>query len=69
MTARSRQHLDELGIAYDYVDIEADPSAAQWVKDQNGGREKKPTIDIAGRVLSEPTNEELDEALAAMRSL
>jgi glutaredoxin len=64
LTARSREHLDDLGIDYDYIDVEEDPTAAQWVKDQNGGREKKPTIDLNGHILSEPTNDELDEALA-----
>jgi hypothetical protein len=34
------------------------------VKAQNGGKEKKPTIDIEGRILAEPTNKELDAALA-----
>jgi len=64
MTARALQHLDDRGIEYDYIDIEKDPAAAQWVRDQNGGQEKKPTIDLNGRILTEPTNAELDEALA-----
>jgi glutaredoxin len=64
MTTRTRAHLDQQGIAYQYVDIDRDRSAAAWVAAQNGGREKKPTLDIAGFVLAEPTNDELDKALA-----
>ena len=64
LTARALQHLRELGVEYEYIDIEADAGASKWVKSQNGGKEKKPTVDIAGRILSEPSNEDLDRALA-----
>jgi mycoredoxin len=63
MTRRTREHLRRRGVDYRYINIEKDPEAAEWVRQQNGGAEKKPTVDIAGRILSEPTNEELDEAL------
>jgi len=62
-TTTTREHLDELGVDYDYIDVEADRAAAKWVKDQNGGKEKKPTLDINGNVLSTPSEEELDAAL------
>jgi mycoredoxin len=57
-------HLRSLGVPFEYVNIEENPRAAEWVKAQNGGKEKKPTIDIEGRILAEPTNEELDASLA-----
>jgi glutaredoxin len=63
LTKRTRAHLDQQGIGYEYVDIDRDRSAAQWVAAQNGGKEKKPTLDISGYVLSEPTNAELDKVL------
>jgi mycoredoxin len=63
ITARTREHLDELGVEYDYIDVESDPAAARWVKRHNGGKEEKPTVDINGRILTEPTNAELDSAL------
>lgn len=65
MTKRTLSHLDEVGVPYQYIDIDRDRNAAEWVKEQNGGKEKKPTLDIAGQVLSEPSNGELDEALQA----
>ena len=63
MTRRSLDHLRLLGVPFDYIDIEEDPAASEWVKGQNDGKELKPTIDIDGRVLAEPSNEELDAAL------
>jgi glutaredoxin len=62
-TKRSLRHLEQSGVDYDYIDIEQDEEAARWVREQNDGKERKPTIDINGRVLSTPSNEELDAAL------
>jgi hypothetical protein len=33
------------------------------VRQHNDGKERKPTLDIAGQVLSVPTNRELESAL------
>jgi glutaredoxin len=63
VTTDTPEHLDELGVPNEYIYIERDPAAAKWVKDHNNGKEIKPTLDIQGRVLSEPSDEELDEAL------
>jgi glutaredoxin len=63
LTKNSRAHLDELGLPYRYINIERDREAAKWVASQNGGKEKKPTLDVDGQVLSEPSDDELDEVL------
>jgi glutaredoxin len=63
MTRRTLSHLDSLGVEYDYINVEGDRRASEWVKKQNDGREKKPTLDIAGQVLSTPSNQDLEEAL------
>jgi glutaredoxin len=60
---RTLEHLDSLGVAYDYIDIEQDEQAARWVRDQNDGLERKPTIKLGEQVLSTPSNEELEAAL------
>ncbi len=65
MTRNTLAHLKERGIDYQYINIDTDSEAAKWVADQNGGREKKPTLDIDGEILSEPTDHELDRTLAA----
>lgn len=62
-TRHTREYLDRLGVQYQYIDIERDESAAAWVRDHNDGKERKPTVDIAGQVLTEPTDHELTGAL------
>lgn len=62
-TQRSLRHLDSLGVAYDYVDVEQDEQASSWVKEQNDGKERKPTIKVGEQVLSVPSNQELEGAL------
>ena len=62
-TQRARAFLERLGVQYQYVNIEQDESAAAWVREHNDGKERKPTVDIAGQVLSTPTDHELTSAL------
>ncbi|HYO64367.1 MAG TPA: glutaredoxin domain-containing protein [Pyrinomonadaceae bacterium] len=62
-TRRTREVLDGLGVTYDYVDVEQDAEASAWVKQQNGGKERKPTLDLSGQILSVPTERELVSAL------
>lgn len=62
-TQRTREHLDSLGVAYEYINVEQDAKAAAWVKEHNDGKEQKPTVEANGQVLSVPSNRELDSAL------
>ena len=62
-TRHARDFLGRLGVQYQYVNIEQDEAAAEWVRGQNGGRERKPTVDVAGQILSVPTDHELTSAL------
>jgi glutaredoxin len=57
--------LQRLDVNYDYIDIDDDPTAAAWVRQQNNGKEKKPTLDVKGQVLTNPTHGELEDALRA----
>ena len=63
VTRHTLEHLDEVGARYQYVDVEADPEAAAWVRDQNDGMEIKPTIRLGDLVLTAPPDDELDRAL------
>jgi glutaredoxin len=63
MTTGTLAHLKDLGLEFDYIDIDHDKKAAAWVRDHNHGREKKPTLDINGNVLTEPSDDDLDEVL------
>jgi glutaredoxin len=55
--------LERLGVPYDYVDIESDAAASEWVKRENNGKEQKPTVKIGDQVLLLPTTRELRDAL------
>jgi mycoredoxin len=62
-TRHAREFLDRLGVQYQYVDIESDAAAAAWVREHNDGKELKPTVDVAGQLLSTPSDHELTSAL------
>lgn len=62
-TRHTREFLDRLGVAYEYVDIEANDAAREWVREHNEGKERKPTLDVAGQILSVPTDHELTATL------
>jgi mycoredoxin len=64
-TQRVLQHLDSLDVPYDYVDVEKDAAASEWVKQQNGGKERIPTIEVNGTILKVPSTSDLDKALRA----
>ncbi len=63
VTRATRRHLDNLNVPYIYIDVEEDPEASQWVKDQNNGIELKPTVDVEGEVLGAPKDHILDGVL------
>ena len=62
-TQRTLALLDSLKVAYDYVDVEQDEQASLWVKQQNDGKERKPTVVVGEQVLSVPSEQELESAL------
>lgn len=62
-TAVVRDHLDRLGVPYEYVDITADPQAAAWVKEQSAGQPRTPTLDISGNVFVKPSPHDVEEAV------
>lgn len=62
-TKRTLKVLDSLGVDYDYIDIEQDKQAADWVRKQNDGKERKPTVKLKDRVLSVPSDQELEGEL------
>lgn len=62
-TSRARRHLDNLGVDYDYINVDQNSEASRWVKSQNNGKEKKPTIRIDDVVLTYPSDQEVEEVL------
>jgi mycoredoxin len=69
MTVRSLNFLKQAGADFEYIDVEQDSEASEWVKKQNHGKELKPTIDVDGEILSTPSNSELKKALEERRLL
>ena len=61
--ARSRARLAELGLPWTEYDIESDENAAADL-DRLTGRRSVPTVVIGSSILIEPSNEQLDAALA-----
>jgi len=61
---RSKQFLGEQRVAYEWIDIDKQPAAAQVVREKNNGRQIIPTIVFEdGSVLAEPSNDELARKL------
>lgn len=62
-TVRTRGFLNRHGVPYALIDVEEDREAAQRVMDWNGGYLSTPTLDIEGRIVTEPSDEDLAELL------
>lgn len=57
---RVRRYLDQNRIAYDWIDIDKDPQAAQFVTTTNHGNRSVPTLVFPdGSILVEPSNAQL----------
>ena len=64
---RSKKLLDELGVAYEHIDVEADPKAADKVIEINGGAKSIPVIVFKdGTHLTEPSDPALREKLQSL---
>ncbi len=67
---RAKQFLGEHQIPYNWVDIEQDGAAEQFVIEKNGGKRIIPTVVFAdGAVLIEPSNAELATKMGLSTSL
>ena len=64
---RLKSQLDREGIAYDIVDIEQEPSAAQIVESANGGNQTVPTLIYADGTAQ--TNPSLAQVKAKLSEL
>jgi thioredoxin reductase (NADPH) len=62
-TQHTLAHLEDLGLEFQYVNVDHDEHAKHWVRTHNEGKQKLPTLDVQGRVLSIPDDRELDKVL------
>lgn len=61
---RSKAYLDEKKVSYEYINIDEVAGAAEEVEKINNGMQSIPTIIFPnGKILVEPSNQELQEAL------
>ena len=64
---RLKGQLDREGIGYRMVDIERDPTAAEFVMGVNGGNQTVPTVRFAdGSTLTNPTINQVKQQLGAI---
>jgi mycoredoxin len=62
--SRAKQIFKRHNIQYDWIDIEKDPTAADYVVKVNGGNRSVPTIVFPdGSILVEPGNAELEKKI------
>jgi glutaredoxin len=65
-TVRSRRLLDENRVTYQWLDIDTDREAREFVRRTNNGRIVVPTIVFPdGSILVEPSDEELGKKVRA----
>jgi len=69
-TTRSRAHLASRGVPFEYHRVDEDAAADTHIRRLNDGQWRTPTILFGDptapfRILREPSNDELDEALGA----
>ena len=62
-TQRAMRHLEGLGVAFTYVDVDDDPDAENLIATWNNGRAIRPTFDIGGLHLVNPPSQRLEEIL------
>ena len=65
LTRGIREWLGEHDIPYDFYDIESDEGAEERVRRMNGGKLKYPMVTVGDRVMKNPSDDELREALEA----
>ena len=62
-TQDTLRHLKQVNVQFTYHDVDEDPAAAAFVLEHNAGKQKLPTVDVGGKILSIPDDADLDAAL------
>jgi mycoredoxin len=62
-TMRTRRFLNRHSVPYTVRDVDQDPEAAEKVREWNRGQLSTPTLDIEGRIVTEPSDKELEKIL------
>ena len=62
-TVMALRNLQELGVEYRYVDVDASPEDEARIAGWNNGRAIRPTLDIGGDIFVNPSRAALGEEL------
>ncbi len=62
-TKRVTEYLDSHKVAYEFKDLDQSPELNDYVADLNAGKRVMPTIRVDDRVLVNPAEKELAEAV------
>lgn len=65
-TKQTLSDLQAMGVPYEYIDIDKDEKAREWVIEQNGGIQRTPTVTIAGAMLIEPSAHDLGNIIRGL---
>jgi glutaredoxin len=63
-TVRTTQFMDSHHVAYEFKDLDESPELNEYVADLNGGKRVMPTIRVDDKVLINPEERELAEAVS-----
>lgn len=70
-TVRAKRHLQNRGVAFDFVDVDENTEGEKKVIEFNKGKRRIPLVEIASddgtQSLSVPSESELDRALGSSR--
>jgi len=62
-TRHTVAYLESLNVKYEYIEIDEDIEGQEFVRRHNAGKDQTPTLDVAGEILSEPSDTELESVL------
>lgn len=62
-TVRAKRVLDDLGVAYTFIDIDQDTDGEKRVIEFNKGKRRIPLVEIGDEKLSVPSRAELEQKL------
>lgn len=62
-TQMALRQLDEWGVTYNYIDVDADREAEKQIAEWNNGRSIRPTIEIGGEIWVNPAPRQLRSEL------
>ena len=62
----TKRYLASKNIPVEEIDIEEHPEHGEMIEKLTGGYQIVPTLDIAGKIMVNPSRREIDEALASV---